>query len=259
MTLQLDGIFTPTTPGSDITRAVTLSQATRTPLIVSNSPRVPDAGPEIARKRNEAMQTATSRGWQRIMLLDDDITVEPEAVLAALKLLPAYPAAGFRLTEFPDHSTVIHAHLAAGGTSPVCITGGALLLDMTYPHKPFPPVYNDDQLFLHPLLETGGIADAGEARQLPYDPFTAERARTQEFGDILNDGLTRLRQAGQTVTKADEGFWVQQLTLRRALIHDILTRLTLTPATNAAQISLTELDTITPARLTQFITRWLVP
>jgi hypothetical protein len=59
--------------------------------------------------------------------------------------------------------------------------------------------------------------------QEPYDPFrTTERARAEEFGDCLAEGIYALLDDGGKVGDADHAFWRAFLDDRRAMVDRIL-------------------------------------
>src|SRR5262249_43052076 len=104
---------------------------------------------DIARKRNVGLLLARLSGWRTIMFLDDDVTgMTASTVSAAAALTARYPAAGFRVTDYPDNSVVCHAHRLAGGKQDVFPGGSALLIDTNRSDAMFPPIYNEDWLFL---------------------------------------------------------------------------------------------------------------
>jgi hypothetical protein len=214
--------------------------------------RAIDQNAEIVAKRNAILAAARENNWRKIMMTDDDITVTAEQIEHAARLLDTYPAVAFRVTDFPDHSTACHAHIAAGGTWPVRASGSALLLDMDYPHGSFPLVYNEDWLFLHELYCAGGVADAGEVQQLPYDPFTPGRAAVQEFGDVLAEGLYQLADAGYRAADADQDFWAGEIETRGNFLSAILARPAADHVHRSVRESLGALSEVTAVALAEF-------
>ena len=92
---------------------------------------------------------------------------------------------------FPDHSVVCHAYRQAGGEQQSFIGGGALAVEVKRSKSFFPDIYNDDWFFLldgSKWLQP--IAVRGQVIQQPYDPFrTPDRARAEELGDVLAEGI----------------------------------------------------------------------
>ena len=164
-------------------------------------------------------------GWHRVLFLDDDITgVDPADVDRASSLLSTFNAVGFHVSGFPDNSVVCHAYRDAGGLQKSFIGGGALAVQLQRCNSFFPGIYNDDWFFLLDDDESlQPTAVTGEVVQYPYDPFhSPDRARTEEFGDVLAEGVYWLLDQDQTVADAGPEFWARYLIIRRRFIEDIL-------------------------------------
>ena len=187
----------------------------------------PSSHIDIARKRNVGLLIARISGWQTVMFLDDDVigaTADEIAVAAALT--SRYQAVGFRITDYPDNSVVCHAHRLAGGAQDVFPGGSALLVDVARADTMFPPIYNEDWLFLFDAAQRRSVVSGGTLSQLKYDPFARwERAAREEFGDVIAEGLYRLLHQGTSVSDATSAYWRDVLWWRRALIDDIGDRL----------------------------------
>jgi hypothetical protein len=64
--------------------------------------------------------------------------------------------------------------------------------------------------------------------QLEYQPFAgSSRAASEEFGDVIAEGLYRLLHEGADVTGATSAYWRDVLGWRLQLIDDIAARLVL--------------------------------
>lgn len=112
----------------------------RTPL-VRNS--------DASQKRNLALLLARLVGWQRVLLLDDDIyRLDSAHARAAVGLLDRYRFIGLENDGFPDNSVVCHAYRAVGGMQEQFVGGGALAVDPLRTRAFFPDTYNDDWLFI---------------------------------------------------------------------------------------------------------------
>src|SRR5271156_1177313 len=95
-------------------------------------------------------------------------------------------AVGFRIARYPDNSVICHAHRLAGGSQDVFPGGSALLIDVTRSDTLFPPIYNEDWLFLFDAALARSVAVAGTLSQLEYQPFSqSKRAASEEFGDLI--------------------------------------------------------------------------
>jgi hypothetical protein len=181
---------------------------------------------EVSAKRNVGLLLARLLGWRTILFLDDDAR-SLEDVRGTLASLGRARAAGWRMTHFPDNSVVCHANRLSGGFQGVFAGAGALVIQTEGCLPFFPAVYNEDWLFLYHWLARDAVLDAGEVRQIPYDPFAdPERAAREEFGDILGEGLFQLlhdRRSARTASRAS--YWAAFQDRRHLLIDRIERRL----------------------------------
>jgi hypothetical protein len=189
----------------------------------------PSSHVDIARKRNVGLLLARLSGWQTVMFLDDDVTgMTASEVAAAAALTARYEVAGFRITDYPDNSVVCHAHRLAGGTQDVFPGGSALLVDTPRADAMFPPIYNEDWLFLFNAVQRRSVAVVGTLSQREYAPFADwVRAAREEFGDVIAEGLYRLLHEGGALADATDRYWRDALARRRRLIDNIARRLLL--------------------------------
>jgi hypothetical protein len=58
--------------------------------------------------------------------------------------------------------------------------------------------------------------------QYPYDPYRAERARSQELGDVLAEGIFWLLDQGKTAQDGDLDHWRDFLAKRKLFIEQVL-------------------------------------
>jgi hypothetical protein len=130
---------------------------------------------------------------------------------------------GHGIGGFPDNSTVCHAFREAGGLQDTFIGAGALAVDVERNRSFFPNVYNEDWFF---VLDAGKglqpVATVGRALQDPYDPYLPERARAQEFGDVLAEGTFWLLDQGRSASDGDRVHWQDFLAKRRRFIEQVL-------------------------------------
>lgn len=192
-------------------------------------------------KRNIGVLLARIRGWRRIAFLDDDVSVPDHShLLQAAGLLDRHHAVGLEIAGyplgypgglpdgyprgFPDNSVVCHANREAGGGQDTFLGGGALAFgpmkdDVSF----FPNVYNDDWFFLLNGSGLHPVALTGTAVQREYDPFTPPlRARDEEFGDVLAEGLFWLLDNGRGLADADRLYWAGWLDARRRFIDRVM-------------------------------------
>ncbi|WNV82703.1 hypothetical protein [Umezawaea sp. Da 62-37] len=175
-------------------------------------------------KRNLGLLFARAAGWQRVVFLDDDIKVpSPSDLGVAAGLADSYAGVGLAIGGFEDNSVVCHALREVGAFQDTFIGGGALAIGAHSMTSFFPNVYNEDWFF---LLDDDGLrrtAMTGVAEQEEYDPFAdPARARTEEFGDCLAEGLFALFDDGRGIRDADVDYWDSFLRSRHRLIVEVL-------------------------------------
>jgi hypothetical protein len=183
---------------------------------------------DLSIKRNLALILGCLAGWSKIFFLDDDMTeVEPEDVRRASRLLDEYDAVGLENKGFPDNSVVCHANRETGGDQSSFVGGGALVVEITRFGSFFPSIYNDDWFYLLNDDEKLHPAIIGRVVQAEYDPFlNPERARSEEFGDVLAEGLFWLLEEGQSISEADQQYWDTFLARRERFILDVFEKVT---------------------------------
>ena len=110
----------------------------------------------------------------------------------------------------------------------VFVTGAVLGVHCnSLPLSFFPDIYNEDWFFFAKEAALRRLPRVGRARQLEYDPFaTPDRARREEFGDLLAEGLYALFGEASPSMSFDEqlggatkGYWDRFIEARR----DVLT------------------------------------
>jgi hypothetical protein len=195
---------------------------------------------DISRKRNLGVLIGRMRGWTRMLLLDDDIRkLTIEKLSAAAALLDKYPVVGLQVHRYPDASVVGHARRRNGRRQEPFVSGGSLLIDPQRLDGFFPAIYHEDWLCTINHLRAGEVAIGGIVGQKAYKPFaSADRAKNEEFGDILALGLlwlvyTRRKTSAPSIEgdavywreATNLGFWVELLQERALLLKDIAERL----------------------------------
>jgi glycosyltransferase involved in cell wall biosynthesis len=181
---------------------------------------------DTSMKRNLGLVLARSAGMERIVFLDDDIAVpNPEDLRTAVGMLDAFDGVGLANGGYPDNSVVCHALRETDGGQDTFIGGGALAVGSAAMSSFFPNIYNEDWFFLLDESRLRPSAITGLAVQRPYDPFANEwRARSEEFGDCLAEGVFALLDKGRDLRDADRAFWAPFLRDRLAMISGIITR-----------------------------------
>jgi hypothetical protein len=178
---------------------------------------------DLSTKRNLALMLSHKLRWNRIVFLDDDIRVpDPRDLSRAAGLLDAHMAVGLGIDGFPDNSVVCHAFREAGGNQETFIGGGALAVEMRQNRSFFPNIYNDDWFF---VLDAGKrlqrVATVGQVLQYPYDPYRVERARAEELGDVLAEGIFWLLDQGKPASDGDLQHWRDFLVHRKRFIGQV--------------------------------------
>lgn len=214
---------------------------------------------DLSAKRNLGLTLSRMLGWSRILFLDDDITApNPDEFRKASGLLGRHHAVGLRIGGFFDHSVVCHAYKLVGGSQESFIGGGALAVEAERCDSFFPDIYNDDWFFmLDPEGRLRSVARAGEVRQERFDPFrNVDRARAEEFGDVLAEGIYWLLDQGGSASEADRRHWAEFLVKRRRFIERILERSEKHCVIAALQASLDRLVFITPELCERYLHAW---
>jgi hypothetical protein len=174
--------------------------------------------------------------------------------------------------RFPDNSVVCHARRLAGLDQGVFVSGGVLGVHCNSPSVSFfPDIYNDDWFFFAEEAATRRLPCVGDARQKDYDPFqNSDRARQEEFGDLLAEGLYALAHQENADARffkrleaATTSYWLRFIDARREVLAETMTRLDHHPAHHrviAAIASLRaaerQLETITPDICLGFLDAW---
>ena len=188
---------------------------------------------DLSLKRNLGLLLARLRGWNKIAFVDDDITLSQTDNIARLAgQLDAHQVAGMVVDKYPDNSVVCHARRLAGMRQDVFLTGAVLGVHCnSLPLSFFPDVYNEDWFFFAKEAGARMLPRVGTARQLEYDAFASpERARQEEFGDLLAEGLYALfgeADPGMTLDEqlrgATKGYWDRFIQARQDVLIETRT------------------------------------
>lgn len=209
---------------------------------------------DLGFKRNVGLLLGTLCGWQSLLMLDDDISTRPAAqiparpvhepvhpqlrlddVLADFATYPELRAAGYLQKDFDDNSVVCHARRLAGHRQEGFISGGALVVRLADDLPFFPATYNEDWLFFFSLMVQGThslpsstVKYVGPVHQRAYYPYSAVRARSEEVGDVLAEGLFNLlgRSRAEIFEVASTvEYWEQVIWERHTMIISLLSEL----------------------------------
>jgi hypothetical protein len=137
--------------------------------------------------------------------------------------------AGMIVRNFPDNSVVCHARRDAGLAQDVFLTGAMLGVHCnSLPLSFFPDIYNEDWFFFAREAASRELRGVGQASQLTYNPYARpDRARREEFGDLLAEGLFALMgqvdpsvRFGDQLRAADEAYWSRFIDARHTVISE---------------------------------------
>lgn len=212
--------------------AVDANHTMALPSFVTTALRNQHRFSDLSLKRNIGLALARMQNWQSILFLDDDIVgLHAEDVRAAAGHLTRFPVVAVENVGFSDNSVVCHAlrrvQRSIGVVQESFVGGGAMLVAPWRVESFFPDVYNEDWLFmlgiLHEAERGTRIAVSGTMAQLPYDPYAdPDRARYEEFGDTLGEGVFALLDDNQPMTSAlDYQYWLDFLHDRGSLLQKI--------------------------------------
>jgi hypothetical protein len=244
--------------------------------------RMSPAALDISRKRNLGLLIGRLCGWTRMFFLDDDIRkLSVGKLSSAAALLDDFPVVGLQVKKFPDASVVGHARRLTGRRQEPFVSGGSLLVNPQLLDGYFAPVYHEDWLCVINHLRNGEVAIGGSVSQLPYLPFTTpERAKFEEFGDVLLSGLlwlvhARSQKGGNPAGDSEywreatnQRFWTEIIEQRVALLQDLTERisgmtpdslppLTLLAAAKSLTAAKGRLGELRPTSFVSFTERWL--
>jgi hypothetical protein len=204
---------------------------------------------DLGFKRNLAMVLARLCGWEVMLFLDDDIRATPASdignrpartdplsrlddVLADFAVYPDLQAAGYFRLDYDDNSVVCHARRLVGLPQETFISGGALAVRCQGDLPMFSAAYNEDWLFFLLLMLRGRHANpssavkyVGTVHQDACYSFAMPRARAEELGDVLAEGLFNLlREPWQELLAAasSPAFWSRAIADRCQMIHAVL-------------------------------------
>lgn len=219
---------------------------------------------DLSVKRNVGLLLARLQGWNKIMFLDDDVVVRDADVARLSVELDRHQTAGLVCYSFPDNSVVCHANRLRGARQDVFVTGAALGVHCAdHPVPFFPDIYNEDWFFFYEAAARRSLPKVGTARQRAYRPFDDPgRARREEFGDLLAEGLYAHISAGDELATATRDYWQDFLRARGELLESIQADLSDVETNEAVQALASiraageQLAVITPEHCVNFLEAW---
>ena len=222
-------------------------------------------GRDVSTKRNLGLMLAQTLGWKKVFFLDDDIRDVTAADLCRVaSLLGQYSCVGFSMDYFPDNSVVSHAKkLAFNSHQEIMISGAAMGVYCHTEMAFFPQIYNEDLFFILDDIAHGSVLHAGSVSQLPYEPFNhPERAGSEEFGEVLMEGLLALLHTRTSLVHATDAYWLEFLSARMKHITSVKRALLRKcfPDHNYALAAMRaaegQLSEISPTLCVAYVTEW---
>jgi hypothetical protein len=195
---------------------------------------------DVGRKRNVALAAAVAVCAGSVLFLDDDIflgddapggttrhprTLDRARLAAAVRATTSgqLRAVGWPAVEFDDNSVLFRIRAQMGSLQSQFIGGGVLLVSTSEPPPFFPSIFNEDWLFLLSCLQRSGsprvLGEAGDVHQEWREPYSPRRAKSEELGDLLGEGLfTRVRREGIDLAVCETtDYWIKAFHERRSL------------------------------------------
>ncbi len=177
--------------------------------------------------RNYSLLLSRILGFERIILIDDDISIPNDDFPArTVSLLKGFDFAGARTVGLPDDSVVGHIARRHGVVQYDFVTGQYLGVRTRVQPAFFPNEYNEDLIFLMLAAGKGKVARYGTVRQLKRGSsrYSLEKATSQERGEIHSEGCMRAVISGQTESLTDTSYWENILNIRMQGLQDLLAR-----------------------------------
>jgi hypothetical protein len=181
---------------------------------------------DTSSKRNIGLMLCHMLGWKHVAFLDDDIEIpDPTDLELAAGLLDTHNIVGPSDQGFPGDSVVCHAYRRVGGSQESFIGSGAIVVEAERTPSFFPNIYHD--VWFYMLDDVVGalqpVATIGRVIQRYYEPFrNPDRARAEEFGDVLAEGVFWLFDQGRSLLDADVRHWKDFLAKRATFINHLL-------------------------------------
>jgi hypothetical protein len=242
---------------------------------------------DLSAKRNLGLLLARLNGWNKVAFIDDDISLlggrthprrerEIRNIARLASQLDVHQVAGMRVQRHPDNSVVCHARRLAGVSQAVFVTGAVLGVHCnSLPLSFFPDIYNEDWFFFAKEAAARRLPCVGVAQQSEYDPFAmTDRARREEFGDLLAEGLYALIGEEdpsvpfyQQLRAATGAYWSRFMEARRDVITETAVFLRhfldqdpyngqLSSALDSLRAAEDQLATLTPDLCVEFLDAW---
>ena len=141
-----------------------------------------------------------------------------------MNALEEFVISGYFVDDYPDTSVIGHAEIELGLTVHTFLSGSCLFIRTDCEVGFFPPMYNEDWLFMIPQMVEGRVCSLGSISQKQYDPFANPlTAGFQEPGEVIAEGLMVLLATGQYHQRFGLETWRTWLDLHRTDLDGLLT------------------------------------
>lgn len=214
-------------------------------------------GWDLPIKRNFALLHSIQKGFEKILLVDDDINgITPQIISMGTKALHSNNIAGCLIESYPDTSVIGHIEQKYGEKYYPFLSGSFLFIKPRITEGFFPLIYNEDWLFMIPSINNKSITAISSIKQKPYDPFdNLNRVKLQEFGEIIANGLFELITQSKYLERFNLSFWNNYINYRRTYVNELLSQ------SNAKMISFINESlqlsrNISPSMCVDFIQMW---
>lgn len=209
-------------------------------------------------KRNYALWYARRHRLNHILLLDDDIRdLQTTALAAGANALQDFVVSGFFVDDFPDTSAIGHIEIESGEPISTFLSGSCLFFRADGDVGFFPPIYNEDWIFMLPHITQGRVCSLGCVRQKPYDPFANPSvALFQEFGEIIADSLFALVASNHYSERLDPNIWRKLLSLRRDWLMELAARTSNSRHRAIVEAARAQCAEINEADCVRFVSDW---
>lgn len=180
---------------------------------------------DIWSKRNYALLYARLCSFSRVLLIDDDVIPPPGLVGESLGLVGAHKVVGARVRGMPDVSVVGHLSSLIGLTNQSFVSGHFLAVDVPAAASfYFADLYNEDWLFVLLNSISWPVARHGSIFQLYWNPYSGTEARavSEEFGEVVIEGVARSLLAGDGTARLDHLAHWTDVVARRYRTLDVL-------------------------------------
>lgn len=166
--------------------------------------------------RNYAVILAILMGYEKILLIDDDIITESFHVIKVFHMLNRYNVVGSKIIGMPDDSIVGHLYRQLTCFQYNFISGSFVSFNIKSLSNFFLNFYNEDMILFVLQTLTDKLISYGEVIQLPYDIMKSsfEKCIFQEKGEILLDGLIIAKMMDDMSLLKKIRFWKKVISIR---------------------------------------------